>query len=65
MKKFIYACALLGVALVACNQEQNEEYKEETIEMEAAEQEAAEAMEALEQEASDMEHDVDSLLEGI
>ncbi|PCJ66900.1 MAG: hypothetical protein COA58_05460 [Bacteroidetes bacterium] len=68
MKKTISlaVCLVFLIGVSSCGADsKNEDYKEEIIEMEDLQHEMDEVSDALESETEDMNHDIDSLLEGI
>jgi len=57
---------ILGLGLLAaCGQKADKQYEEETIELEQVQEELDEVQETIQSETEDLNHDVDSLLEGI
>lgn len=64
-KSSIVALLVSGLIMIGCNQELDKKYEEATLEMEALEDQLEETSSAIEEETEDMQHDIDSLLEGI
>lgn len=67
MKKQIMLLLFICGLFTACSsgKDEKDDYKDETLEMGALEQELGEAAEMLEEETVEMTVEVDSLLEGI
>lgn len=67
MKKQIMLLLFICGLFTTCSsgKEEQEDYEDETLEMEALEQELEEAAEMLEEETVEMTTEVDSLLKGI